>query len=168
MRNDMAQKEPIPTTTRSGEAPVTERLKALNKTQHFGVLATNDKNRPYTSLIAFALTPDMRRVIFATPKGTRKFHNILITKSVSILIDNRSTQGKRLMETEAITIIGKAKHVIKDKEKKELLQTYLKKHPALEEFVQSESTALIMVKATRCIHVDKFQTVSIWNCCSVG
>lgn len=144
--------------------PIPKRLKAFNETQDFGVLATNDKGQPYTSLIAFALTPDLKRVIFATPKETRKFKNILDTKKVSILIDNRSSNRKNLMTTEAIMIIGKARNIVRGKIYKELATIFLKKHPDLKEFVESDTTALIVVKATWCIHVGKFQTISLWDC----
>jgi len=160
----MIYRKHIPNTTRNGIVSVPGRLKVLNKKQHFGVLATNDKGQPYTSLISFALTPDLQRVIFATPKDTSKYKNILNTKEVAILIDNRSGTQKKLMATEAVTIIGKARSILGGKLRNELAATYLKKHPDLEEFIQSDTTALIVVEATRCIHVGKFQTISVWDC----
>lgn len=160
----MNHKEKIPTKTKKGRVPVLGRLKLFNNTQSFGVLATNDKGQPYTSIISFAITPDLKKVIFATPKETLKFRNILITKKVSILIDNRSNIQGKLMATEAITIMGEARHVPKGKIHDELAAIFLKKHPDLEEFVQSDTTALIVVKIAHCIHVGKFQTISVWNC----
>ena len=44
------------------------------------------------------------------------------------------------------------------------IQSIIKKHPDLEEFIQSDTTALIAVEATRCVHVGKFQTISVWDC----
>jgi len=160
----MAKREKIPRTTKNGSVAVSERLKVFNKTQLFGVLATNDSGHPYTSLISFAMTPDLTKVIFATPKETRKYKNILNSKSVAILIDNRSNTRKNLMETEAITIIGEARLVRRGKTRDELVALFLKKHPDLEDFIQSKTTALIVVDAVRCIHVGKFQTISVWEC----
>jgi uncharacterized pyridoxamine 5'-phosphate oxidase family protein len=160
----MNHKKQIPNKTSKGRVPVLERLKRFNDTQSFGVLATNDKGQPYTSIISFAITPDLKKVIFATPRETLKFRNILNTKKVSILIDNRSNIRGKLMATEAITIIGEARHVLKGKSRNELATMFLKKHPDLEEFVQSDTTALIVVKIAHCIHVGKFQTISVWNC----
>jgi nitroimidazol reductase NimA-like FMN-containing flavoprotein (pyridoxamine 5'-phosphate oxidase superfamily) len=159
----MTRKEHIPTETKSGLVPVAERLKALDETQYFAVLATNDNNKPYTSLISFAVTPDLKEVVFATPKETRKFQNLLAIKNVSLLIDTRSNRRKKLMETEAITIMGKARQVLRGRNRKWLLEIFLRKHPDLEDFVRSDSTALIAVKVARCIHVGKFQTVSVWR-----
>lgn len=160
----MTYREHIPNKTRNGFAPVPDRLRVFNKNQHFSVLATNDNGQPYTSLISFAITPDMKMVIFATPKDTRKYRNILNTKEVAILIDNRSNTRKNLMATEAITIIGTARHIRRGKTRDELAALYLRKHPDLEEFIQSDTTALIVVEAKRCIHVGKFQTISVWDC----
>ena len=160
----MTQRESIPRTTKNGSVAVSDRLKVFNKTQFFAVLATNDNGQSYTSLISFAITPDLTKVIFATPKETRKYKNILNTKSVAILIDNRSNTRKNLMETEAITIIGEAHSVRRGKTRDELAALFLKKHPELQEFIQSDTTALIVVDAIKCIHVGKFQTISVWDC----
>ena len=160
----MTYSDRIPNRTEHGFILVPDRISVFNKNQYFGVLATNDKGQPYTSLISFAITPDLKRVIFATPKDTRKYKNILNTKEVAILIDNRSSTQKKLMATEAVTIIGTARHVRRGKLRDELAAIYLKKHPDLEEFIQSDTTALIVVEATRCIHVGKFQTISVWDC----
>lgn len=155
--------ESIPKRTKHGTVNIPERLKAFNDTQYFAVLATNDAGHPYTSLISFAITPDMKKIIFATPKQTQKFRNIVKTKDISILIDNRSRVRSNLMATEAITIIGKAKYIRKSEYREELAKIFLKKHQMLEEFLHSDTTALIVVNLTRCIHVCKFQSVSVWE-----
>jgi nitroimidazol reductase NimA-like FMN-containing flavoprotein (pyridoxamine 5'-phosphate oxidase superfamily) len=160
----MIYRKHIPNKTKTGIVSVPDRLKVLNKKQNFGVLATNDKGQPYTSLISFAITPDLQRVIFATPKDTSKYKNIMNTKEVAILIDSRSGKQKNLMATEAVTVIGTARYVRRGKLRDELAGTFLKKHPDLEEFIQSNTTALIVVEATRCVHVGEFQTISVWDC----
>jgi nitroimidazol reductase NimA-like FMN-containing flavoprotein (pyridoxamine 5'-phosphate oxidase superfamily) len=160
----MTYKERIPNKTNKGSIPVPDRLREFDKNQYFGVLATHDNGQPYTSLISFATAPDLKMIIFATPKDTRKYKNILKTKNVAILIDNRSNTRKNLMATEAITIIGTARHVRRGKLRDELAVIFVKKHPDLEEFIHADATALIAVEATRCIHVGKFQTISVWDC----
>ena len=153
----------IPNKTKNGSVAVSDRLKVFNETQYFAVLATDDNGQPYTSLISFAVTPDLKKVIFATPKETRKYKNILNTKNAAILIDNRSNTRENLMATEAITIIGTARHVRRGNIRGELAAIFLEKHPELEEFIQSDTTALIVLQASRCIHVGKFQTISVWD-----
>jgi hypothetical protein len=61
-------------------------------------------------------------------------------------------------------IFGEARHIRRGKFRDELAVLFLKKHPDLEEFIQSSSIALIVVDATRCIHVGKFQAISVWEC----
>jgi nitroimidazol reductase NimA-like FMN-containing flavoprotein (pyridoxamine 5'-phosphate oxidase superfamily) len=159
----MTKTERIPSKPKTGSAAIPQRLRAFNKNQYFGVLATNNKGRPYTSLIAFVITADQKKVVFATAKETQKFKNLLSTKNVSILIDNRSDVRENLMMIEAITIIGQARHVPGGKIRNELAALFLKKHPDLKNFVQSSTTALIAVRVRRCIHVGKFQTISVWD-----
>ncbi len=102
----MAEPKKIPSVTEKGVADVAKSLRALGAKEPFAVLATNEDGRPYTSLISFAITPDLKTVIFATPKNTRKFKNIMDTKDVAVLIDNRSNKNKGFIETQAITILG--------------------------------------------------------------
>ncbi len=159
----MADKEQIPVQTRKGFAVIPERLKAIEKGEHFAVLATSDKGRPYTSLIAFTLAHDLKQLIFATPRNTRKYANLIHSENIALLIDNRSQKQKKLLETEAITIIGVARPVRKGKKRDEIAKIFLAKHPDLAEFINSPSTALIVVNINQCIHVGRFQTVSILN-----
>jgi len=158
------QKEKVPSTTRKGRVLIPERLQVLDRTEYFAVLATDDGGQPYTSLVNFALTPDCREVIFATPKATRKYRNMMKTRSVAILIDNRSKKTKNLMGTEAVTVIGNARPLRRGKTWEAFAKIYTKKHPDLTEFVRSPSTALMVVDARRCIHVSQFQTISVWDC----
>jgi heme iron utilization protein len=157
----MKTKEPIPVKTQKGAAAIPERLKAFNAEEYFAVLATDDGHRPYTSLVAYALTPDTKKIIFATPKKTRKYANIISSANVALLIDNRSKRKKSLMETEAITIIGIAKPVRKGKTRDQLATIFLLKHPDLEAFINSPTTALMAINIVQCVHVSHFQTVSV-------
>ena len=159
-----AKREQVPVTTRKGRVAIPERLRVFDAEEQFGVLATDDAGVPYTSLISYALTPDLKMAIFATPKGTRKYTNILHSAQVSLLIDNRSKNENRLLKTEAVTIIGIAKHVRKGKAWQEFAEIFLRKHPDLEEFLNTPTTALIAVEISRYIHVSRFQTLSVWDC----
>ncbi|OPY70218.1 MAG: Pyridoxamine 5'-phosphate oxidase [Syntrophorhabdus sp. PtaU1.Bin002] len=155
--------EQVPVTTRKGTVAIPEKLREFDAKEYFGVLATDDAGIPYTSLISYALTPDLKTAIFATPKGTTKYRNILHSPQVALLIDNRSKGKHRLLKTEAITIMGAAKHVRKGKTWEKLAEIFLKKHPDLEAFLNSPTTALVAVQILRCIHVGHFQTLSVWD-----
>jgi nitroimidazol reductase NimA-like FMN-containing flavoprotein (pyridoxamine 5'-phosphate oxidase superfamily) len=156
--------EKVPSTTRKGSVLIPERLKVLDRMEYFAVLATADDGQPYTSLVNFALTPDCKAVIFATPRATRKYRNMIKTKSVALLIDSRSKKTKNLMGTEAVTVIGNARPLRRGKAWEALANIYIRKHPDLAEFVYSPSTAFMVVDATRCVHVSQFQTISVWDC----
>jgi hypothetical protein len=51
-------------------------LKELFLSQPLAVLATQFNGQPYGNLVAFAATEDLRGLLFATARGTRKFANI--------------------------------------------------------------------------------------------
>ncbi|MGD9579511.1 MAG: pyridoxamine 5'-phosphate oxidase family protein [Syntrophorhabdus sp.] len=158
-----AKKEYIPVMTRKGTVEIPERLKDLDVKEAFAVLATDDAGLPYTSLISYALAPDLKTVIFATPKDTRKYKNILNSSQVALLIDNRSKSRHKLMEIEAITVIGTAKHVRKGKRWDALSKIFLRKHPDLEKFLYARTTVLVAIQIIECFHVSHFQTLSVWN-----
>ena len=151
----------IPNTTKKGTAEVPKRLKALNNREPFASLATSEGGKPYLSLISFAFTPDLKEVIFATPRNTRKFKNIMGTQDVALLIDNRSNKRKGVMEAEAVTVIGKARALRRNVAWIEYAGIFLKKHPELEEFINAKTTALVVIEVTSCVHVGRFQTVTV-------
>jgi nitroimidazol reductase NimA-like FMN-containing flavoprotein (pyridoxamine 5'-phosphate oxidase superfamily) len=156
--------ENIPSKTRKGTVLIPARLKVLDGKECFAVLATEDEGHPYTSLVNFALTSDCKTVVFATPRATRKYRNMIKTKSVALLIDSRLKKTKNLMGIEAVTVIGNARPLRRGKTWDFFADIYIKKHGDLKEFIYSTSTALMVVEATQCIHVSRFQTISVWDC----
>jgi hypothetical protein len=153
----------IPDRRQSGNMPVERRLRVFDRTQRHAVLATVSDDRPYTSLVAFALLPDLSGALFATPRDTFKYRNILRNGQVALLIDNRSNRSTSYMEAEAITILGKAVPVRRGRRWKELSAVFTAKHFDLAGFISSPRTALVLVEADRYLHVGHFQTVSQWK-----
>ena len=129
----------------------------------FAVLATSDEGRPYASLIAFALTPDRTTVIFATPKATRKYRNMMRQRFVSILIDNRSQTPEDLSHAEAVTLVGTARPVRAGLRKTEYSKIFSDRHPQLAGFIHEPDTALVAVVIEEAIHVTQFQNVAAWK-----
>jgi nitroimidazol reductase NimA-like FMN-containing flavoprotein (pyridoxamine 5'-phosphate oxidase superfamily) len=154
--------ESIPDRIKKGTMPVLERMDALDKDQLHAVLATDFAGQPYTSMIAYALTPDKKGIVFVTPQKTQKYKNILKNNRVSILIDTRSNTEKDYMSAESLTILGNAMPVRKGEKWSKLTGILIRKHPKLTEIIHSPETKLIFVKIIRCIHVNRFQTVSEW------
>ncbi len=157
-----AMKEQLPLEKTTGSAAVAERLRVMDRTQRHAVLATVSDCQPYTSLVAFAMTPDMKKVLFATPRNTAKYRNIVNNRRVALLIDTRSNTDAAYMKSEAVTVIGTAKPVRRGSKREALAGVLTKKHPALRRFVREKTTAVIVVEAERCYHTGSFQEVSEW------
>lgn len=141
---------------------VPERLRMLDGIERFGVVATQEAGKSYASLVAYALSPDLKTVIFATPKNSRKYKNIVKADEIALLLDNRS-QPSPITKAEAITLTGRAKPLRRGRERDEMSALYLFKHPDLKDFVESQSTALVTLTINQAIHVSNFQTVTTWT-----
>lgn len=135
-----------------------KKLKALFDTQQIGVLSTQKRNRPYASLVAFAVTDDFKCFIFATPRTTRKYSNITASKRAALLIDNRSNKMSDFRKAMAVTVVGKVRELLKSK-KNRLIRLYIDKHSHLEDFIKSPTCAVLCLEAETLHIVDRFQHV---------
>jgi len=133
-------------------------LKSLLESQNLAVLATHRSGQPYTSLVAFYSTDDLKHIYFVTPKTTRKFENLKSDSRVSILVNSSTNQFADFHRAVSVTIIGEAIEIV-GSELQPILQNYLKKHPHLEDFVRSPSCALVRVSAKSYFMVQNFQNV---------
>lgn len=120
-------------------------LKELFASQKLAVLATYGDGQPYINLVAFAATDDLRHLLFTTNRNTRKYRNLKENPQVAVLIDNRANNLSDFHRATAVTAIGKARESIGGARKR-LGETYLAKHPQLEEFAGSPENALFAVK----------------------
>lgn len=137
-------------------------VRTLLASQRFAVLSTQEKDHPYINLVAFAETGDLRTILFATTRATRKYGNITAKSGVALLVDNRSNEVADIREAMAVTVIGTACEVSEALREK-LDRTYLEKQPHMEEFLSAPSTALIKVDVESYIVVSRFQNVTILN-----
>jgi nitroimidazol reductase NimA-like FMN-containing flavoprotein (pyridoxamine 5'-phosphate oxidase superfamily) len=133
-------------------------VRELLESQRLAVLSTQGQIQPYSNLVAFAATPDLKYLIFATTRATRKYANLLNHAQVSILIDNRTNETADFAEAAAVTVLGRASEVHGD-ERSQNLKIYLNRHPYLEDFVTSPNYALFSVKVERYITVTRFQDI---------
>ena len=130
----------------------------LFHSQPLAVLATHREGQPYGSLVAFASTEDLHYLLFTTTRSTRKYANLISDPRVAMVIDNRSNNPSDLRFASAVTATGRAEEVPKD-DSGEFLEIYLKKHPHLEEFVTSPSSALLKISVETYYMVTRFQNV---------
>jgi len=135
-------------------------INALLRSRKYGVLSTQEQDHPYLNLVAFAETDDLRTILFATTKGTRKFGNLLSRSGVALLVDNRSNDAADIRQATAVTIIGGASEVA-IAERSSLEAIYLKKLPHMAAFLSSPSTALIKIDVASYVLVRNFQDVSL-------
>ncbi len=143
---------------RIGRADVFSRLKLLAAKQGFAALATISAQGPQLSLVAFALSPDLHDVCFATPKNTNKYRNIMADPRVSLLLDSRKKRG--LSGVEALALSGRARLVRRGKKRDELVARLLVRHPELDDFLRAPGTAVISIELEWASHVEDFQRLS--------
>ena len=133
-------------------------LRELFESQRSAALATQQEGQPYLSLMAFAATPDLKEIILATERKTRKYANLLAEPRVAFLIDNRSNIPADTDEAVAVTVLGQAAEA-RPGERARLRSLFLAKHPHLESFVTSPTCALITVRVDTYFVVQHFQEV---------
>jgi len=142
---------------------IADEIKYILEIESFAVLSTQGEGQPYSSLISYAYSEDLKKIIFATPSDTRKFNLISKSDKVSVLVDTRSTNPASINEINAITITGQAK-IIKDKEELNFYTNLLvSEHPYLDSFVKAPNTEIIVVDVFQYIFVKKFQEVIEWS-----
>jgi nitroimidazol reductase NimA-like FMN-containing flavoprotein (pyridoxamine 5'-phosphate oxidase superfamily) len=134
------------------------RLKELFEKQRIGVLSTQKRNRPYASLVAFAVTDDFTSFVFATPRTTRKYSNIVASNRAALLIDNRSNRMSDFRRAMAVTAVGSVRELRKSRTSR-LIQLYSNKHSHLKDFIKSPTCAVLCLEAETLHIVDRFQHV---------
>jgi len=143
----------------SRKEEILQPIESLLRSQHLGVLATQGDEYPYCTLVAYAISEDLREIIFATIRDTRKYRNIKKTPRVSLLIDSRTNQVNDFRDVEALTAVGSAQE-ISDELKSGYLRGYLEKHPSLEGFAKAPDCALMKIQVAKYILVQHFQNVT--------
>jgi len=136
-------------------------LKELIRNQYFAVLSTLGEGLPYSNLVSFAITDDLRSLLFVTDRNTRKFRNLQENNNISLLIDNRTNQPSDISQAIAVTVIGTA-HEEEDK-RNSLKDIFLARHPQLRRFVDNPNNAMILVAVSEYIiaSFEKTQRVSV-------
>jgi len=136
-----------------------EKLGKLFFATKLSVLATDHDGSPYTSLVAFAASDDLREILFATSRDTRKYRYLQDNSRVALLVDNRSNLVEDFRDAMAVTILGRATELT-GAERDHSLSIYSEKLPDLAEFVSSLSCALFRVKVSSYSLVEEFEKVS--------
>jgi nitroimidazol reductase NimA-like FMN-containing flavoprotein (pyridoxamine 5'-phosphate oxidase superfamily) len=133
-------------------------LEKLLQSQNLAVLATHNQGQPYTSLVAFAGSEDLKALYFVTGQATRKYANLMGDPRAAMMIDNRSNVPEDIANAMAATATGSV-DIVSENESINLLSVYLQKHPHLAEFAKSPSTRLIRLNVFCYYVVNRFQNV---------
>ena len=141
---------------------MSEHEQLINKivnTQYFAVLNSVGEGQPYSNLVSFAITDDLKSLVFITDRNTRKYRNIKGNNHLSLLIDNRTNQPSDITQAIAITVIGTAREEVTSRDSYQVI--FLARHPQLRQFVDNPNTALILVTVSEYIIAgfDKTQRV---------
>ena len=151
-----------PAANESSTESLDLRIRRLVESQPYAVLCTQGQGQPYGSLVAFAMTQDLKHAVFATPKATRKFRLLSQCDQVALVIDNRPEFPDQLMDVEGVTATGRAVLVEKGDERERWARLLIERHSYLSRFVQSTSCGLFRIQIVRYFHVSRFQEVRQW------
>jgi hypothetical protein len=113
--------------------------------------------------VAFAFTGDLATACFATPVTTRKYQLLVQCERVALLVDSRSQGSRDMMGIEAFTVTGRARPLDPGPQWERLSHLLISRHPQLEAFVRSPTSALFRVDTLRYLHVSRFQEVRQWT-----
>jgi len=127
-------------------------IQDIFKVSRLAVLATVGDGQPHASLVAISPMDAYRKLIFATYRNTRKYHNLALNGKVAILVESHDINSAGLQESFVLTALGQVEE-IEAGEYDLALQTHLERHPELFSFMQSEDCALVRIK------VDNYQVV---------
>lgn len=133
-------------------------LRDLFAAQNLAVLATQNNGQPYASLMAFAGKDDLKELLFATARTTRKYANLKADPRVAVLINSSSGDPSDFHRAVSVTATGAAEE-IPEQQRNPFLKQYLAKHPYLKDFVGAPSTSWIRVVVDCYYIVKNFQEV---------
>ena len=138
-----------------------ELLEEVLNTQYFAVLNTLGEGLPYSNLVSFAVTENLRALVFVTNRNTRKYKNIKENNNISLLIDNRTNQPSDVSRAIAITAIGTACEEVENRSS--LQAIFLARHPQLKQFVDEPNNAIMLMIVSEYIiaSFDRIQRLAV-------
>ncbi|MFA5102642.1 MAG: pyridoxamine 5'-phosphate oxidase family protein [Candidatus Thermoplasmatota archaeon] len=138
---------------------VKKHIQQLLEHQRFAVIATETNRQPYTNLVAFAATSDLKILVFATKRDTQKYLNLNENNRIAVLIDNRENTPADLSNAMTVTALGAAHESTNQEEQYRTL--LLQKHPDLSAFLSDPACALIEIHVQAYQMIQKFEQVQI-------
>jgi uncharacterized protein YhbP (UPF0306 family) len=141
---------------------VRERISRLLNEQPLAVLCTQGGGQPYGSLVAYAVSQDLKAATFATPVSTRKYRLLSECDRVALVVDSRAKFPNDMTKVEAVTATGRAVQLDPCSEFDRWVELLTTRHPRLKSFVADPASALFRIDITRYLYVTRFQEVHPW------
>ena len=135
-------------------------LADLFRIQNFAVLATVCGDEPYTNIVAFTASDDLKYIVFATPRNTKKYSNITMNSNVSLFIDNRSNSDSDVFDAVGVTVKGRGEPVSAGMISS-MAAKYRREHPALSSFSESPESSFVRISVEEYCVVQRFQDVLV-------
>lgn len=124
-----------------------KQVRDLIRANKFCVLATVSEGEPHCSLMSYATNDDCGEIYMATLKNTKKYKNLSVNPSVSLLIDSRTTAGlDGNVQTRALTVHGTFLSGMGEQRGDALKKALIARHPDLKDFFNNPAAEAIVVK----------------------
>jgi len=128
-------------------------IQELIKANKLCVLATVSEAGPHCSLMSYATDENCHEIYMATHKDTKKYRNLIVNPSVSLLIDSRQDVGAHpSAQTKALTISGTFQSNIDEKKMAMARARLFEQHAGLKDIFKDPDTEIIIVQ----IHAVQF------------
>ncbi|MFW9794994.1 MAG: pyridoxamine 5'-phosphate oxidase family protein [Candidatus Thorarchaeota archaeon] len=138
---------------------VKNRIDRVLDSQSIAVLGTSKDGEPYSCLVGFAFTDDLKEFVFATMRQRLKYRHMKANPRVTLMIDDRNVQDSDFNDTTSLTVVGSTKDIT-GKERGRYASLLLDQHPVLTEFVNSPDCAVMKVTVDKIYVVSEFESVA--------
>jgi nitroimidazol reductase NimA-like FMN-containing flavoprotein (pyridoxamine 5'-phosphate oxidase superfamily) len=129
-------------------ASMLEKINALILRNDSCVLATTDEETPHCSLMAYIPDDSGERLYLVTSIASRKYQNIQFHPRVSLLIDTRGEQQRKL--TQEVTVTGTCDILQDSAEISRVKAAFVRQHPQLNDVIGKGDVAVM------CVEIDSF------------
>ncbi len=124
---------------------VCEEIRALLAGRKFAVLATQSDGQPHASLMAFTPVDDIKRLVFATYRKTRKYESMIKDGRAALLIGCGIEPFEQQRAGLIVTAHGNVSEALSNS-RQSMLMSHIQRHPEFEEFFSSPECALIVME----------------------
>lgn len=124
-----------------------EKIKDIIKRNDLCVLATISGGDAHCSLMSYVTDDECHEIYMISHKKTKKYANLILHPSVSLLIDTREEDREnRRSNVKALTVTGEFQNIVDPSQKDHLHSKFLQKHPHLTDFVNDPDAEIFSVK----------------------